>query len=119
MIKYFLAFLGILFVSLIILLGYNNKSKIIQEATIQSSPTITPNKISPFMLPTSSKVQSNICGGWDTSGEIICACSGTLIKSTCPPNVICDGSSYTCTGTCGKCCYKGVAENTEYPKCKQ
>ena len=59
------------------------------------------------------------CGGWDTSGEIICECNGKIIKPTCSPGAICDSASYKCEGQCGECCYKGTAENTKYPKCGQ
>ena len=62
--------------------------------------------------------QNNICGGWDSSGEIICECKGHLLKpQQCPKDSVCDGESYYCNGTCGKCCYKGIAENSKYPKC--
>lgn len=64
------------------------------------------------------KTADRECGGWDTSGEIVCSCDGTLVKPTCAPGTVCDAGSYTCDGTCGSCCYKGIAENTKYPKCK-
>lgn len=60
----------------------------------------------------------NNCGGWDTSGEIICSCTGQLQKSACPTGAMCDSGVYTCSGQCGSCCYKGVFENTKYPKCQ-
>lgn len=59
------------------------------------------------------------CGGWNTSGETICECTGKIIKPTCPPNVVCDGGSYICNGLCGKCCFKGIIENPPYPKCSE
>jgi len=61
---------------------------------------------------------SQECGGWDTGGEIVCDCSGRLIRPTCPPGAMCDKATYTCEGVCGQCCYKGIAENVPYPKCK-
>lgn len=57
------------------------------------------------------------CGGWNTSGEIICECSGQISKSVCPAGAACDSGTYTCSGSCGKCCYTGIAENNKYPKC--
>ncbi len=65
-------------------------------------------------LPKTGKKE---CGGWDSSGEVVCTCSGTLIKPTCAPGAVCDSAVYTCEGECGSCCYKGIAENPEYPKC--
>lgn len=69
-------------------------------------------------LDSSTLTQGNTCGGWDTSGEILCTCTGQLIKPTCPPNAQCDGASYTCTGQCDACCYKGIFENSKYPRCQ-
>ena len=69
-----------------------------------------------MVTPTNTNVD---CGGWDTSGEIVCECSGKIIKPTCPPNSICDGGSYKCEGKCGKCCYKGIAKGAKYPNCTQ
>jgi len=57
------------------------------------------------------------CGGWNTSGEIICECSGKLIRSSCPDGAQCDSGTYSCEGVCGECCYKGIAERTDYPSC--
>lgn len=57
------------------------------------------------------------CGGWDTSGEIRCECSGKLIKPPCPIGASCDGASYICEGQCANCCYDGIAENNPYPPC--
>lgn len=57
------------------------------------------------------------CGGWDTSGEVICHCSGKLIKPTCKPNTQCDSATYSCVGQCTDCCYQGIAVNHPLPKC--
>ncbi|MFH1424158.1 MAG: hypothetical protein ABIG20_00585 [archaeon] len=46
------------------------------------------------------------CGGWSyfDGGEFICECDGELIKNmSCPPNAMCDGGTYYCTGKCGEC----------------
>jgi hypothetical protein len=59
------------------------------------------------------------CGGWDTSGEIICECNGKMIKPVCPAKTECDSGTYTCQGTCGKCCYRGIAEGSKFPKCSE
>lgn len=65
--------------------------------------------------PTNNKVT---CGGWDTSGEIICKCSGEITKQVCPAEAAsCDAGSYFCSGSCGTCCYKGVGENSKYSSC--
>lgn len=58
------------------------------------------------------------CGGWDTSGETVCDCQGTITKSVCPLGAICDSGDYFCQGTCGSCCYKGAFDNPSYPKCQ-
>lgn len=58
------------------------------------------------------------CGGWNTGGSIECTCTGKLIKPTCPPDAICDGADYQCEGQCGQCCWRGIAENNQYPKCQ-
>jgi len=57
------------------------------------------------------------CGGWDTSGEIVCSCSGMIIKSECSEGKICDSGTYTCKGSCGSCCFKGLGNTTQYPSC--
>lgn len=61
-----------------------------------------------------------ICGGWNTGGEIICDCSGELIKPDCPSGAMCDGGNYLCQGECGSCCWRGsgnVQYGGPYPKC--
>lgn len=58
------------------------------------------------------------CGGWNTGGSVECTCTGTLIKPTCPPNTICDAIDYQCEGQCGQCCWRGIAENNQYPRCQ-
>lgn len=58
------------------------------------------------------------CGGWDTSGEIVCSCKGKLIKPECSQDTVCDSGDYLCQGTCGSCCYKGAFDNPSYPKCQ-
>lgn len=58
------------------------------------------------------------CGGWDSSGEIICECKGNLIKPECPQDRACDSGDYLCQGECGSCCYKGAFDNPAYPKCQ-
>jgi hypothetical protein len=51
------------------------------------------------------------CGGWDTYGDVVCGCDGTLEKTTCPTNASCDSGSYTCYGKCGICtCFQGRAD---------
>lgn len=69
------------------------------------------------LYPTNTISQKNQCGGWDTSGEILCECDGNLVKPTCPAEAVCDAGIYYCEGACGNCCYKGIAENPQYPKC--
>jgi hypothetical protein len=71
-----------------------------------------------IVTPSNTKTETNVdCGGWDTSGEIICECSGKIIKPTCPPNAVCDSGAYKCEGQCGMCCYKGIAKGIKYPYC--
>lgn len=60
------------------------------------------------------------CGGWDSGGEIICDCSGKLIKPDCPAGVICDSGNYFCQGQCGNCCWRGgggTQYGGPYPVC--
>lgn len=66
----------------------------------------------------SPEPDSAYCGGWDSSGEIVCSCKGKLTKPTCPQGVVCDSGDYFCQGICGSCCYKGVFDNPAYPKCR-
>lgn len=72
------------------------------------------------LVPPKDEKTNNIvkCGGWDSSGEIICQCQGALIRPVCPPNTVCDSGDYFCQGTCGSCCYKGAFDNPAYPKCQ-
>lgn len=84
--------------------------------TLVSSDEPVFNQILSTFKFTSPQTQTS-CGGWDTSGEIVCQCAGTLTKSSCPTNAACDSGSYTCSGSCGQCCYKGAANNPNYPKC--
>lgn len=89
------------------------KSSLIQE----SYPTICVTAAGQrFIQPIPTDSVS--CGGWDTSGEIVCECSGKLVKPSCSPNGVCDGQTYLCEGQCWQCCYKGFAENNQYPKCQ-
>lgn len=74
------------------------------------------NKIKSSTQTTGSPMQ-NACGGWDTSGEILCQCTGIITKSACPNNTTCDSGTYYCSGECGICCYKGIARNDKYTKC--
>ena len=67
----------------------------------------------------SEGIESVACGGWDTSGEVICKCSGKLTKPSCPSDALCDGGTYYCEGQCVDCCYKGNAENHPLPKCNR
>jgi len=51
------------------------------------------------------------CGGWDTFGEVVCACNGKLVKAECPKDASCDSGTYICHGTCGVCtCFQGSAD---------
>ncbi len=63
------------------------------------------------------KLAGNVCGGWNTGGEIVCSCEGTLTKSICPKDTICDSGDYFCSGQCGSCCFNGIADNPSYPRC--
>mgnify|MGYP001616112663 CR=1 FL=1 len=60
----------------------------------------------------------SVCGGWNTGGEIICSCTGTLTKEICPKDAVCDSGDYFCSGQCGSCCWKGLPDNPLYPRCK-
>lgn len=55
-----------------------------------------------------------VCGGWDSGGEIVCECSGKLIKPGCPSGVVCDSGSYLCQGQCGSCCWRGAGDDVQY-----
>lgn len=55
-----------------------------------------------------------VCGGWDTGGEIVCDCSGKLIKPDCPSGTICDSGDYFCQGQCGSCCWRGTGDDVQY-----
>jgi hypothetical protein len=60
---------------------------------------------------TSSSVNGVACGGWDTYGDVVCGCEGSLEKTACPANASCDSGSYTCYGKCGTCtCFQGRAD---------
>ena len=77
--------------------------------------TLTDEEKKKLQPPTNNKVT---CGGWDTSGEIICKCSGEITKQVCLAEAAsCEAGSYFCSGSCGTCCYKGVGENSKYPSC--
>jgi len=70
-------------------------------------------------LDKSEETESVSCGGWDTSGEVVCKCLGKLTKPSCPSDTLCDGGTYYCEGQCTDCCYKGIAENHPLPKCNR
>lgn len=73
-----------------------------------------------FVQELSDEETNNIvkCGGWDSSGEIVCQCQGKLIKPECPQGRVCDSGDYLCQGECDSCCYKGAFNNPSYPKCQ-
>jgi hypothetical protein len=91
-----------------------------QDKALESGLIEEYNQIlSTFKFLDQNSQQNTECGGWDTSGEIICECSGKIIKPKYPADAICDGASYICSGLCGKCCYRGMAQNDKYPKCPE
>lgn len=74
--------------------------------------------LSTFKFTDQNNVQGTMCGGWDTSGQIICGCSsGQMTKTLCPVGTVCDSGTYYCQGQCGVCCYKGIGVNPKYSPC--
>lgn len=82
------------------------------------NPELTDQILSTFKLLASPSASAISCGGWNTGGSVECECAGKLIKPACPPNTICDAIDYRCEGQCGQCCWRGVAKNSQYPKCQ-
>ena len=74
--------------------------------------------LSTFKFIDQNNVSGTMCGGWDTSGQIICGCSsGQMTKTLCPVGTVCDSGTYYCQGQCGACCYKGIGINPKYSPC--
>lgn len=70
-----------------------------------------PRNVSPLEEVNSQSIGVN-CGGWDTFGDVVCDCSGSIEEFTCGPNAFCDSGTDTCYGTCGECkCYTGPASD--------
>ena len=90
-----------------------SKGSIIQESYPATCVTASGQR---FTQPISSNSVS--CGGWNTGGSVVCKCTGKLIKPACPPTTVCDAIGYRCEGQCEQCCWKGIAENNQYPKCQ-
>lgn len=67
------------------------------------------------------KFDNGGCGGIDTAGELVCECDGQLLKHF-PPigglGPIDNIGAHTCKGQCGSCCYKGTAEQDQFPICQ-
>jgi hypothetical protein len=60
---------------------------------------------------TSTDLKGVPCGGWDTYGDVVCGCEGSLEKPACPANASCDSGFYACYGKCGTCtCFQGRAD---------
>ena len=59
-----------------------------------------------------------ICGGWDTYGEVVCDCTGSIQKDSCPSNAECDSGYYYCRGACGECrCFQGDSSKGKEEPC--
>lgn len=95
-----------------------SRESFVQELTDEENAILVPPKDNSSQGK--GKETNNIikCGGWDSSGEIICECKGNLIKPECPQDRACDSDDYLCQGECGSCCYKGAFNNPFYPKCQ-
>ncbi|KKU83399.1 hypothetical protein A2973_04530 [Candidatus Gottesmanbacteria bacterium RIFCSPLOWO2_01_FULL_49_10] len=90
----------------------------VTEESVKTGQELFDQILSTFRFVDPPSVNPVSCGGWNTGGSIECTCIGKLIKPTCPPNTICDAIDYQCEGQCGQCCWRGVAENNQYPKCQ-
>ncbi len=89
-----------------------------QSNNSTTSEKILQKIISTFKFTDQNNVSGTICGGWDTSGQIICGCSsGQMTKALCPVGTVCDSGTYYCQGQCGACCYKGIGVNPKYSPC--
>jgi hypothetical protein len=94
------------------------------SAVADNLPVLDQNKLVLNQILESVKFKTfftNGCGGIDTQGELLCQCTGRLIKPIPPPGglgipIPAIGSS-KCEGACGSCCYKGMVKQNDFPAC--
>jgi putative hemolysin len=65
-----------------------------------------------------SSITQVLCGGWDTFGDVVCKCNGTVHKEPCPANTVCDSGNTWCNGICSICtCYSGPSSGNKVVNC--